>query len=71
MHVPSYCILRPVFTISHQESGRTTVNNVSFTCGVDNRMLAIVGPVGAGKVSAVVIVSQCQCCGDGNRNSHF
>ena len=36
-----------------------TLNGVSFNCDLSNRMLAIVGPVGAGKVCVCVCVHAC------------
>ena len=40
---------------------QATLQNVSFECNAANRMLAIVGPVGAGKVSLFSNVNMVAC----------
>ena len=39
-----------VFVNKLQDIDRLTLNGISFDVGMDKRLLAIVGPVGAGKV---------------------
>ena len=51
-HWDDYCAERTqlVFRLTPAQSGKLTLKNISFECDMSNRMLAIVGPVGAGKV---------------------
>ena len=47
---PYACV---IFCVLFLAEGELTLKNISFECNTDNRMLAIVGPVGAGKASSM------------------
>ena len=44
------------------QSGKLTLKNISFECDMSNRMLAIVGPVGAGKVRPTLHLLHAPLC---------
>ena len=53
MHTDEFGVLYNIVSVllcMQKNGGRLTLKNISFSCGQNARMMAIVGPVGAGKV---------------------